>query len=370
MHPSIPFVDLKAQYLSIKQEIDQTIQQVLSESAFIGGKYVNEFEQAFASMLDASHCVGVGNGTDAIFIALKSLGIGPGDEVIVQVNSIIATSEAVTMTGAKVVFADIRADSFHIDPNQILKKISSKTKAIIPVHLYGNPVEMDPVLDIARKHHLFVIEDAAQAHLAEYKGRKVGTLGDAACFSFYPGKNLGAYGDAGAIVTNNEQIATQSRMFANHGRIAKYDHEFEGINSRLDSLQAAILTVKLNHLASWIQQRQNIAQKYDQGLKDVSGCITPVITKDGKHVYHLYVVRMNERERLRQFLTSKGINTGIHYPTILPALPAYRYLNHQAHDFPVGSQLQHEILSLPVYPEMTEEQIEYIINQIHQFAHV
>ena len=261
----VPFVDLKTQYQSIKGEIDKAISDVLSSSAFIGGPFVKSFEDAFAAFCGAKHCVGVGNGTDAIFLTLKAMGIGAGDEVITAANSFIATAEAITMTGARVVFADIRPDTYNIDPEKIEQRINKKTKAVIPVHLYGQPADMDPILAIARKHGLTVIEDAAQAHGATYKGRTVGTLADAACFSFYPGKNLGAYGDAGAVVTDDGNLALKVRMMANHGRIAKYDHEIEGVNSRLDGLQAAVLSAKLSHLPRWTIHRQNNASLYKKG---------------------------------------------------------------------------------------------------------
>lgn len=251
---NIPLVDLKTQYDSIRDEIDRAIDEVISSSAFIGGPFVGRFEKSFARYCGVSHCVGVGNGTDALRIALQALGVGPGDEVITTALSFIATSEAITMAGAKVVFADINHDTYNIDPAKIEKKITAATKAIVPVHLYGQPADMDPILEISKKYGLKIIEDAAQAHGAEYKGRRAGSMGDMACFSFYPGKNLGAYGDGGAIVTNDETLAIKARMFANHGRIDKYDHEMEGVNSRLDGLQAAILDAKLKHLEEWTEK--------------------------------------------------------------------------------------------------------------------
>src|SRR5208283_2612585 len=258
---------------------DHVIAEVLSKSAFIGGPYVKSFESAFAAYCGVKHCIGVGNGTDALFIPLKTLGIDPGDEVITAANSFIATSEAITMTGAKVVFVDIDPRTYNIDTQKIEEKVTSRTRAIIPVHLYGQPVDMDPLLTIARKYSLKVIEDAAQAHGAEYKGRRIGSIGDMACFSFYPGKNLGAYGDAGAIVTNNDELAIKARMFANHGRVEKYDHEIEGINSRLDGLQAAILGVKLKYLPQWSEKRRKNAQLYNESLNESlneSDMITPI----------------------------------------------------------------------------------------------
>ncbi len=359
---TIPFVDLKAQYLSIKAEIDGAIQNVIKDTAFIGGDYLKTFEQDFAAFVGAKHCIGVGNGTDAIYIALKCLGIKEGHEVITVANSFIATSESITQTGARVVFIDCNKDTYNIDVSQIEKHITNKTKAIIPVHLYGQPAAMDEIVKISKKHNLFVMEDAAQAHGAKYKGKNAGTLGDCATFSFFPGKNLGAYGDGGAIVTNNDDLAKKIRMFSNHGRIEKYNHEFEGINSRLDGLQAAILSVKLKHLGAWTERRIAIAAKYTEGLKDV--VITPTVLPDVKHVYHLYVIQTKNRDKVSEFLKGKGIITGIHYPIALPFLAAYRYLQHKPSDFPVAHLLPNEILSLPIYADLTNEQVAYIIEHV------
>jgi len=280
---NIPFVDLKAQYESIKDEIDSALADVISKTAFVGGPFVNSFEEAFAKYCGTEFCVCVGNGTDALFIALKTLGIGVGDEVITVANSFIATSEAITMAGAKVVFVDINPLTYNIDEKKIEEKVTKNTKAIVPVHLYGQPADMDPIIEIARKHNLYLIEDAAQAHGAEYKGRKIGTIGDIACFSFYPGKNLGAYGDAGAIVTNNQELAVKARMFANHGRIDKYNHEQEGVNSRMDGLQGAVLGVKLRHLNDWTERRRQNAYIYNEYLKETD-LITPFEIPDVKAV--------------------------------------------------------------------------------------
>jgi dTDP-4-amino-4,6-dideoxygalactose transaminase len=366
---NVPFVDLRSQYSSIKDEIDTAISNVVTSCAFIGGAHVGSFEEAFASFCGAKHCVGVGNGTDALFIALKALGIGSGDEVITAANSFIATSEAITMAGAKVVFVDMNPETYCIDVQAIQEKASSRTKAIIPVHLYGQPADMDPILSLARKRHLRVIEDAAQAHGATYKGRKAGTLGDIACFSFYPGKNLGAYGDAGALVTDDDELAKKSRMLANHGRIEKYDHEIEGVNSRLDGLQAAILQVKLRHLPQWNESRRRNASLYKKHLKDVD-LVLPKEIGDVKEVYHLYVVRVRgeSRQELQDHLKSRGISTGIHYPIALPNLKAYAYLNHRANDFPEATKASHEILSLPMFPELQESQIEYVADAIKEFG--
>jgi len=359
---NIPLIDLKKQYLYIKEEIDNAIQNVISDAAFIGGKYVNTFEQNFAKYIGIKHCIGVGNGTDALFIALKVLGVGHGDEIITVANSFIATSEAITMTGASVVFVDCEEQFFNIDVNLIENAITEKTKAIIPVHLYGQPAEMDTIMDIARKYNLFVIEDAAQAHGAEYKGCKVGTIGDLACFSFFPSKNLGAYGDSGVIVTNNDNLAKKVRMFANHGRIEKYIHEFEGVNSRLDGLQAAILDVKLKYLDKWNQRRIKIAGMYSEGLKET--LMTPYELPYAKHVYHLYVVRTRNRDKVKSMLQERGILAGIHYPIPLPFLKAYSYLGHKPEDFPVAYALKDEILSLPIYGDMPDEEVNYVVENL------
>ena len=365
---SIPFVDLKSQYDSIKVDIDQAIAAVISKTAFIGGTHLKNFEDAFAGFCTVKHCIGVGNGTDALYIALRTLGIGKGDEVITVANSFIATSEAITMTGAKVVFVDINPKTYNIDTTKIEEKVTPRTKAIVPVHLYGQPADMDPILSIAGKHNLKVIEDAAQAHGAVYKGKRIGSIGDIACFSFYPGKNLGAYGEGGAIVTNTGDWALQTRMIANHGRIDKYDHEIEGVNSRLDGLQSAILTAKLKHLPKWTEARRRNAYLYNRYMKD-TGLITPAELDDVTAVYHLYVVRFKKelRQKFQDHLQSRGISTGIHYPIALPNLKAYKYLNHTEEDFPEATKASREIVSLPMFPELNESQIQYIAESIKSF---
>ncbi len=364
---NIPFVDLKSQYESIKGEIDTAISTVISQTAFIGGSHVKNFEEAFAKFCNVKYCIGVANGTDAIFIALKSLGIGKGDEVITAANSFIATSEAITLTGAKVVFVDINPQTYNIDARKIEEKVTPRTKAIIPVHLYGQPADMDPILSIAKKYNFKIVEDAAQAHGANYKGHQIGSIGDIACFSFYPGKNLGAYGDGGAVVTNNDEFALKIRMIANHGRVDKYDHEIEGVNSRLDGLQAAILEVKLKHLPKWTEMRRKNAYCYNKYLASI-GLITPVEIDNIIAVYHLYIVRVKRelRQKFQAHLQSKGISTGIHYPIALPNLKAYAYLNHTENDFPEASKASQEIVSLPMFPELKESQIEYIVNIIKE----
>lgn len=365
---NVPFVDLKKQYMSIQEEIDYAISNVLSDTAFVGGPYLKSFEKVFANFCQVKYCVGVGNGTDALYIALRALEIGTGDEVITAANSFIATSEAITMTGARPVFVDINPKTYNIDINKIEEKITKNTRAIIPVHLYGQPADMDHILETARIYNLKVVEDAAQAHGAVYKGRTIGSIGDVACFSFYPGKNLGAYGDGGAIVTNNEELALKARMIANHGRIDKYNHEVEGENSRLDGLQAAILQVKLRHLPEWTEKRRKNAYLYNEFLKGTE-VITPFEINDVKAVYHLYVVRINQniRQQFQDYLKSEGISTGIHYPIALPNLKAYAYLNHSEEDFPEATMASKEIISLPMFPELEESQISYISEKICSF---
>jgi len=365
---TVPFVDLKSQYESIKPEVDAAIAAVINETAFIGGPAVKEFEEAFARYAGVAHTVGVANGTDALFIALRTLGVGPGDEVITVANSFIATSEAIKMAGAQVVFVDMDPVTYAIDVNRIEAKITPKTKAIIPVHLYGQPADMDPIRALAKKHELFIIGDAAQAHGATYKGTPIAQLADITCYSFYPGKNLGAYGDAGALVTDNAAWASAARMLANHGRTKKYDHDWEGVNSRLDGLQAAVLNVKLRHIENWTERRRANAALYNEALKE-SGVVTPRELADVRAVYHLYIVRVpnGRREALAEHLKANGIQTGIHYPIALPYLNAYRYLGHSDADFPEALKASSEILSLPMFPELTREQIAYIASQVASF---
>lgn len=358
----VPFVDLGAQYNSIKNEIDLAISDVVRDAAFIGGKYVKSFEQNFAHYISAKHCIGVANGTDALFIALKALGIGAGDEVITAANSFIATSEAVTLAGARVVFVDCDEASYNIDCRRVEEAITKRTKAIIPVHLYGQPADMDAISAIGKAYKLFIVEDAAQAHGSRYKGINIGVLGDCACFSFFPGKNLGAYGDAGALMTENDEIAEMARMFANHGRMEKYNHEFEGVNSRLDGLQAAILDVKLKYLEQWTERRIQIAKKYDEKLHDV--CTIPQVLQGVRHVYHLYVIRVKERDRIRSILKERGVSTGIHYPIPLPFLAAYSHLGHKPEDFPFAYSFKDDILSLPIHGSMTDEEVMYVVEQM------
>ncbi len=361
---SIQFVDLKAQYFSIKNEIDRAINNVLDKSAFIGGDYVKEFEEKYSNAYGVKHVIGCGNGTDAIYISLKALGIGPGDEVITVSNTWISTSETISQTGARPIFIDIDPETYTIDVTKIEKKITKKTKAIIPVHLYGHPAKMDSIVQICNNYNIFLIEDCAQAHFAKFNNSFVGTFGIAGTFSFYPGKNLGAYGDAGAIVTNDDDFAIKARMYANHGALIKHKHEIEGINSRLDGLQAAILSVKLNYIHDWTEKRIQNAKFYNNLISGSNGIIGPITKKNSKHVFHLYVIRVKNRKKVQEFLTKNGINTGIHYPTALPFLKAYAYLKHNNSDFPVSYNYMDEILSLPMYPELDEKKMEKVVEYL------
>lgn len=358
----IPFVDLHAQYLSIKEEIDEAIAEVIADSAYIRGPQVEAFEQAWAQTLGVKHCVSCANGTDAIYIALRGLGVKTGDEVITSAHSWISTSETITQAGGAVVFCDTDEATFTIDPADIERKITSATVGIIPVHLYGQAADMDAVMAIARKHNLWVIEDCAQAHLATYKGQLVGTFGNAATFSFYPGKNLGAYGDAGGIVTNDDQLADWMATFARHG--GKNNHVLEGINSRMDGIQAAVLNAKLPHLTAWTTGRRRVAARYDELLRDVEDVTTPKVARDRKHVYHLYVIRTDGRDSLKSRLAAADISTAVHYPKALPFCPAYDYLGHTSRDFPAAYRNQDRILSLPMYAEMSDEAIEEVVFQV------
>jgi len=368
----IPFVDLKAQYQTIKKELDGAIRNIIENTSFIQGSAVKDFEKRFSQTIGVKHCIAVGNGTDALIITFKALGIEKGDEVIVPANSFIASSEAVTFAGGRVVFVDNDPDTYNIDVRKIEEKITSRTKAILAVHLYGQPADMSSITEIARKYHLFVVEDSAQGHLAEYKmsdghWRKAGSFGDMATFSFYPGKNLGAYGDAGAIVTNNDNLAIKARMLANHGRISKYDHEMEGMNSRMDSIQAAVLGVKLNHLSVWTELRRKAAKYYFDNLKEIVELDLPFVPDNCNPVWHLFVIRTQRRDELQAYLKENGVATGIHYPIALPNLKAYDYLGYNISDNPVASSYQAHLLSLPIFPEISKEQQNHVINAIKSF---
>lgn len=365
---NINFVDLNRQYKRIKPEIDAAIKRVISSSQFILGSECAEFENEFARFIGVKYALGVGNGLSALEFGMRSLGIGVGDEVLTPTNSFIASSEAISFTGAKPVLVDCYEDTFNINVEQAEKLITKKTKAIMPVHLYGQVADMEKVLRLARKYKLYVIEDACQAHGALYKNKKAGNFGDVAAFSFYPGKNLGAYGDGGMVITSNKMVAEKISMLRNYGQEEKYKHLVLGWNSRLDNLQAAILRVKLKRLDSWNANRLVNAKLYNKFLSN-SPVITPKIFPDYKHIFHLYVIRVKKRTELIKYLASKGIATGIHYPLPIHLQPAYKDLGYKPGDFPITEKLADEILSLPMYPELKENEIKYICQQISVFYH-
>jgi dTDP-4-amino-4,6-dideoxygalactose transaminase len=365
---SVPLADLYGQYLTIREEIDAAVAEVVRTSAFIRGPFVEAFEREFAELFGLQHVVSCANGTDALYIAMRALGVGPGDEVIVPAHSWISTSATVTQAGGTVVFCDTDEDTFTIDPRLVEALITPRTVGIIPVHLYGQPADMDAIMAIAARHRLWVIEDCAQAHLARYQDRKVGTFGTIATFSFYPGKNLGAMGDAGAVATADAALAERMAMFARHGGLTKGDHQIEGINSRMDGLQAAILTVKLRHLTRWTAQRREIAREYARDLSGIEALTLPREAPGRQHVYHLFVVQHERREQLARHLAARGIQTAVNYPVALPFLPAYRRLAYTPASFPVAYRHQSRILSLPIFPEMTAEQHSAVVAGVRAFG--
>jgi dTDP-4-amino-4,6-dideoxygalactose transaminase len=358
----IQFADLRSQYLSIRPEIDAAVASVLDSSEYVGGRHVRAFEQAFAASLGLEHCVGVGNGSDALCLALRALGIGPGDEVITTAFSFFATAEAIGRTGARPVFVDCDEGSYNLDPERLAGAITPRTRAVVPVHLFGRPADMDPILALAALRGLPVVEDAAQAHGARYRGRPVGSLGIMGCFSFYPGKNLGAYGDAGAMVTRDPDLADKVRRLADHGRIGRYDHESEGLNSRLDGLQAAILEVKLRHLEGWNARRREIADRYDKGLSGLAGLPDPA--PESEQARHLYVVRVPNRDQAREVMTERGVATAVHYPIPIPFLKAYAHLGYKPGDFPAAERLKDEVLSLPNHAGLSDSDADHVIESL------
>ncbi|MBW7845361.1 MAG: DegT/DnrJ/EryC1/StrS family aminotransferase [Bacteroidia bacterium] len=365
----IQFVNLKAQYQSIKPEIDKIISQVIEETSFIGGKHVEQFEKNFAELYGVKHCISVANGTDSLYIIMKMLGIGTGDEVITSAHSWISSSETISQTGATPIFVDTEPEYFTIDIKKIESKITTKTKAIIPVHLYGQMVDMEGLLELANKHNIHIIEDCAQSHFSEFKGKRAGTMGIAGSFSFYPGKNLGAYGDAGCIITNDDKLAEHCKMFARHGALIKHQHKIEGINSRLDGLQAAILNVKLSYIQKWTEARIRNAKIYDLKFKskNLIGVSYPTIRPETKHTFHLYVIKTNKRNELKKFLYEKGIETAIHYPSSLPMLDCYKHRNFNSKEYSNSILDSQSILSIPMYPELTEVEIDYVVESISEF---
>lgn len=363
----VPFVDLKVQYKQLEQKIQTAVTSVFSRGDYILGKDVSLFEQEFNSYLGMEHGVAVASGTDALHLALRALDISPGDEVIVPANTYIATFLAVSLAGGVPVPVDIDPDTYNIDPNLLEPAITSKTKAIIVVHLYGQPVDMEPVIEIAQLKGIPVIEDACQAHGATYKGKKAGTIGKIGCFSFYPSKNLGCYGDGGYITTNDQEISGKIQLLRNYGQSPKNVHKCIGYNSRLDTLQASILRIKLPHLDSWNESRKKHAKRYTDLLRNIP-LVTPTIASDREHVFHLYVVRVSNRDNIQQILTEQGIQTGIHYPIPPHLQKAYKHLNYSPGDFPVTEKYAQEILSLPMYPELTDSMIDYVVESIENIV--
>jgi len=364
----VPFLDLKAQYDAIHDEIDEAMRAVVERTAFAGGPFVERFEQDFARYCDAGYAVGVGSGTAALWTALLALGIGPGDEVITTPSTFIATAEAISFCGATPRFVDIDERTYNMDPERFEAAITPATRAVIPVHLFGQPADMDPIMEIARARELYVVEDACQAHGAEYKGRRAGSIGDAGCFSFYPGKNLGAYGEAGAVVTDSARIAETIRMFRDHGQRAKYTHGLVGWNARMDGLQGAVLGAKLAHLDNWNDRRRENATLYNRLLGDLDTVICPVEAEVARHVYHVYAVRVPDRDALIRDLAQREIHCGIHYPVPVHLQDAYRSLGHARGDFPVAERCADEFVSLPMFPELRSEQIEVVCEAIRSFV--
>jgi dTDP-4-amino-4,6-dideoxygalactose transaminase len=364
MQSNIPFLDLQAQHAPLRSELAQAISEVIESGAFAGGPFVEAFEQDFADFCQCEHAIGVGNGTDALWLALIACGVGQGDEVITVPNTFIATAEAISFCGATPVFVDVDERTYTMDPGALEKAVTAKTKAIIPVHLFGQPAHLDPILDFARARGLRVIEDAAQAHGAEYRGRRAGSLGDAGCFSFYPGKNLGAFGEAGAVVTNDGELAGKIRILRDHGQVRKYHHTMVGWNCRMDGIQGAVLRVKLRHLAEGNRRRREHAAFYNRGLAALEEVTLPREAEYAKHIYHIYAIRVPERDRVLQALQAQGIGCGIHYPVPIHLQEAYRALGHGRNDFPVSEKTSAEFLSLPMFPELTEAQLSRVAEAV------
>ena len=363
----IPFLDLKVQYRQIEAELKPVLEDIMVSGAFIGGPQVADFEKEFAAFCGVGHCVGLSSGTDALRFALMAAGVGPGDEVITVPHTFIATTEAISQAGATPVFVDIDPATCCIDVNQIKHRVTTRTRAVVPVHLYGQTADMDPILEIAHKHRLAVIEDACQAHGALYKGRSAGSMGAVGCFSFYPGKNLGAFGDAGAVVTNDEKLAQTIRMLREHGQCRKYYHDTEGYTGRLDAIQAAVLRLKLKRLAGWNLERRANAALYTQLLMGVPGVTVIKEAAFAQSVYHLYVILVDDRDGLQAFLNEKGVGTGLHYPLPLHLQKAYTRMGFKKGDFPVSERTAERLLSLPMYAELTHEQIGHVVTRIEEY---
>jgi dTDP-4-amino-4,6-dideoxygalactose transaminase len=363
----IPYLDLKRQYNAIQKDVDVAVNTVVSNQHFVGGSGVGSFESSFAKTHHADHCVGVGNATDALFIILKALKIGVGDEVIVPAHGWLSAAEMVSLTGAQVVFADVEFETFGIDPRSVAAKINAKTKAIIAIHLYGQICKIEELHQLSQQYKIHLIEDCAQAHFASLNGNLAGSWGVASAFSFYPSKILGAYGDGGAILTNNSELALACRKFANHGGLYKNDHQLKGMNSRLDALQAEVLMVKLNFVQEWIEKRRVIAEFYAQSLEGIGDISVPTTSNHSKPNHHIYAIRTKQREALKVHLEKAGVGTEIHYPKASPFTIAFNDSNYGLEDFPVSYQLQNELLSLPIYPELAEEELAYIVQQVKLF---
>ena len=364
----IPFLDLKAQYRAIKPDILASIERTLDSAQFVLGDEVRQFEEEFASYCGSANGIGVNNGTSAIQLALLAAGVGPGDEVITVAHTFVATVAAILYTGARPVLVDIDPDSYTMDPAKLRGAITPRTKAIVPVHLYGQPADMDPILAIAKEHGLIVLEDAAQAHGAEYKGKRCGSLGDVAAFSFYPGKNLGAYGEGGMVVTDRPDFAKTVRMLRDWGQERKYHHVLRGFNARLEGMQGAVLRVKLRHLEAWTELRRERARQYRQLLTGLSRVSLPREYSDRRHVFHVYVVRVDDREQFMKFLLERGVQTAIHYPYPVHMLPAYADLGFGPGDFPVAERVASEVVSLPMYPELGADQVEKVAEVVREWA--
>lgn len=364
----VPFLDLKAHHAGIRAELDRAIAEVIDSGAFAGGPFVAQFEQDFAAFCRTRHAIGLGNGTDALWLALLAGGVGPGDEVITVPSTFMATAEAITYCGAIPTFVDIDERTYTMDPAGLEEALTPRTKAIIPVHLFGQSADMDPILEFARRRGLLVIEDAAQAHGAEYKGKKVGSLGDAGCFSFYPGKNLGALGEAGAVVTNSTELDEKIRVLRDHGQARKYHHTMVGWNCRMDGIQASVLRVKLRRLAHGNELRRQVAARYCDGLRDFDEIVTPFEADYAKHVYHIYAIRVAERDATMRALEAEGIGCGIHYPIPVHLQEAYRSLGHRPGAFAVSERTCAEFISLPMFPELSEAHVEHVVQSVKAVA--
>jgi len=360
MHIRVPFLDLNAHHAAFRGEFDRAIGEVIDSGAFAGGPFVEKFEADFAAYNHSQHAVGLGSGTEALWLALLACGVGPGDEVITVPSTFMATAEAITYCSARPVFVDVDQSTYTMDPVELEKAVTAKTKAVIPVHLFGQAADMDPILEFAREHDLFVIEDAAQAHGAEYKGRKVGALGDIGCFSFYPGKNLGAFGEAGAIVTDNVELQEKIRILRDHGQVRKYRHTMIGWNCRMDGIQAAVLSVKLQYLERGNLLRRVHALQYSRAFQGVEEVVTPFEAAYARHVYHIYAIRVQERDQVMWLLKEKGIQCGVHYPVPIHLQKAYQSLGYKNGAFPIAEQIAKEFISLPMFPELTKAQVEMV----------